>query len=66
MELELLFRPYAFLGIGDEVVDARGDARRFEHPWSWYSFSGRTGMPTWPLTLLARGGQPVERRLWLC
>ncbi|MDQ1012993.1 hypothetical protein QFZ82_007478 [Streptomyces sp. V4I23] len=62
MELELLFRPYAFLEIGDEIVDARGDAWRFEHPWNWYSFSGQTGRPRWPLTLLARRGQPVEAK----
>ncbi|MEU2586997.1 hypothetical protein ABZ612_29425 [Streptomyces avermitilis] len=51
MEWELLFRPCAFLEIGDEVVDARSATWRFELPRSWHSFSGRTGMPTWPLPL---------------
>ncbi|MFC1434181.1 hypothetical protein ACEZDB_26380 [Streptacidiphilus sp. N1-3] len=60
MELELLFRPYAFLEIGDEVVDAEGEAWRFEHPWSWHCSSGRSGTPTWPLTLLARASEPVK------
>jgi hypothetical protein len=59
MELELLFRPYAFLAIGDEVVDAEGESWRFEHPWSWHCSSGRSGIPAWPLTLLARAGKPV-------
>jgi len=59
MELKLRFRPYAFLEIGDEVVDAQGEAWRFGHPWSWSPFRGPAGTPTWPLALLARRGQPV-------
>jgi hypothetical protein len=58
--LNLLFRPYAFLEPGDEVADAQSDAWRFDGPWNWHSFSGRVSIPTWPLTLLSRNGDPEE------
>jgi hypothetical protein len=58
--LRLLFRPYAFLELGDDVVDAQGDAWRFDGPWNWHSFAGTSGVPVWPLTLLARNGDTEE------
>ncbi|MFE2998231.1 hypothetical protein ACFXG4_24870 [Nocardia sp. NPDC059246] len=55
--VELRFRPYAFLEIGDEVADAGGRAWRFGGPWTWRPFDGtEPGRPTWPLLLLTRDG----------
>ncbi|MEV6097969.1 hypothetical protein [Nocardia sp. NPDC051981] len=55
--VELRFRPYAFLEIGDEVADAGGRAWRFCGPWTWQPFDGaEPGRPIWPLLLLTRDG----------
>jgi hypothetical protein len=51
--LELVFRPYAFLRLGDDVADADGRAWRFDGPWTWFAYDGVDGVPAWPLTLLA-------------
>ncbi|WP_230329408.1 hypothetical protein [Nocardia aurantiaca] len=55
--VELLFRPYAFLEIGDEVADSGGRAWRFRGAWDWQPFDGaEPAAPTWPLLLLTRDG----------
>ncbi|MGV9662249.1 hypothetical protein ACWDUL_25600 [Nocardia niigatensis] len=55
--VELRFRPYAFLEIGDEIADAGGRAWRFGGPWTWQPFDGAgPDGPTWPLLLLTRDG----------
>jgi hypothetical protein len=48
LTLELLFRPYAFLKTGDDVVDAAGRAWRFDGPWTWATYDGAGGVPTSP------------------
>ncbi|MEU8248428.1 hypothetical protein [Nonomuraea sp. NPDC048916] len=52
MNVELLFRPYAFLEEGDVILDARGLTWRFSRPWLW-EMEGGSGndAPEWPLTL---------------
>ncbi|WP_063764278.1 hypothetical protein [Kitasatospora purpeofusca] len=63
IRLELLLRPYAFLAAGDEVADRRGRAWRFDGPWAWSPFDhDRPRTPTWPLTLLARDGEPTPEQ----
>ncbi|MBO2460943.1 hypothetical protein [Actinomadura violacea] len=58
---ELLFRPYAFLCLDDELADSAGRAWRFIAPWNWTPFDGGTGTPAWPLTLLHReGAEPAD------
>ncbi|MFJ5924662.1 hypothetical protein ACIQF6_18885 [Kitasatospora sp. NPDC092948] len=58
--LELLFRPFAFLETGDEVVDRDGRAWRFDAPWHWTPFDGEgPSAPSWPLALLFRNGEPA-------
>lgn len=60
IRITLLFRPYAFLEAGDEVVDHDGRAWRFDGPWEWHPFDGqRPTVPTWPLELLSRNGEPT-------
>ncbi|MEV5944566.1 hypothetical protein [Streptomyces sp. NPDC051994] len=62
IRIELLFRPYAFLELGDEVADRNGRAWRFDAPWDWHPLDGeRSGTPTWPLTLLFRDGEPTSK-----
>ncbi|WP_091664699.1 hypothetical protein [Micromonospora auratinigra] len=57
IRIELVFRPYAFLQSGDELVDRNERAWSFHGPWDWYAFDGGApGTPAWPLTLLARDG----------
>ncbi|MFF4922398.1 hypothetical protein ACFY4B_17605 [Kitasatospora sp. NPDC001261] len=59
-QLELLFRPFAFLEAGDEVVDRDGRAWRFDAPWCWNAFDGgQPSAPSWPLALLFRNGAPA-------
>ncbi|WP_330461609.1 hypothetical protein OIB37_34915 [Streptomyces sp. NBC_00820] len=60
--IELLMRPYAFLGPGDEVADAAGRAWRFDGPWDWAPFDGEGpgAGPEWPLVLLTRSGTPCS------
>lgn len=56
-QLELLFRPFAFLEAGDEVVDRDGRAWKFGAPWEWSAFDGgQPSTPSWPLALLFRAG----------
>ncbi|GIJ23921.1 hypothetical protein Vlu01_45450 [Micromonospora lutea] len=57
--LELVFRPYAFLEVGDDVADAAGRAWRFDDPWTWAAYDGAQGVPAWPLALLAGGADPA-------
>ncbi|MFI1523865.1 hypothetical protein [Kitasatospora cineracea] len=58
--LELLFRPFAFLETGDEVVDRDGRAWKFDAPWCWDAFDGgQPNTPSWPLALLFRNGEPT-------
>lgn len=38
VHLALIFRPYSFLEIGDEVADREGRAWRFGGPWDWSPF----------------------------
>lgn len=57
--LELVFRPYACLEVGDDVADADGRAWRFDGPWTWTAYDGAGGVPAWPLTLLAGGADSV-------
>ncbi|MFI7081611.1 hypothetical protein ACIBO1_30375 [Micromonospora sp. NPDC049903] len=42
IRLDLVFRPYPFLDIGDELADSDGRAWRFDGPWDWYAFDART------------------------
>ncbi|MFD9727375.1 hypothetical protein [Streptomyces sp. NPDC059072] len=59
IRIELLFRPYAFLEAGDEVVDHDGRAW-FDGPWDWHPFDGQQPtIPAWPLELLSRNGDPA-------
>ncbi|MEU8927795.1 hypothetical protein AB0D10_43990 [Kitasatospora sp. NPDC048545] len=59
-QLELLFRPFAFLETGDEVVDRDGRAWKFDAPWCWNAFDGgQPSTPSWPLALLFRNGEPT-------
>lgn len=60
IQLELLFRPFAFLETGDEVVDRDGRAWKFEAPWCWHPFDGgQPSTPAWPLGLIFREGEPT-------
>lgn len=57
--IELSFRPYLYLEVGDELADGAGRAWRFDDPWRWQPFDGdQTAGPRWPLTLLTRDGTP--------
>lgn len=57
VRLALVFRPYSFLEIGDEVADREGRAWLFGGPWDWSPFGSSPGLaPAWPLTLITRGG----------
>ncbi|GAA2742098.1 hypothetical protein [Kitasatospora cinereorecta] len=56
----LLFRPYAFLENGDDLVDHDGRAWRFDGPWDWHPYDGGPAdAPAWPLHLLHRDGDPA-------
>lgn len=58
-ELRLLFRPYSFLELDDEVADANDRAWRFDDPWRWRPFDeDYSKEPLWPLKLLTRNGEP--------
>ncbi|KOX06638.1 hypothetical protein ADK66_22485 [Micromonospora sp. NRRL B-16802] len=47
--LELFFRPYAFLEVGDDVdVVADGRAWRFDGPWTWAAYDSAGGVLAWP------------------
>lgn len=60
IRFELLFRPYAFLEPGDEVVDQDQRAWRLYAAWDWCPFDqARPSTPTWPLALLSRNGEPT-------
>jgi hypothetical protein len=59
LNLELVFRPYAFLEPGDDVADADGRAWRFDGPWTWTAYDGSDGVPAWPLTMLAGDARPA-------
>ncbi|WP_345706666.1 hypothetical protein [Kitasatospora paranensis] len=60
IRVELLFRPYAFLEPGDEVVDQDGRVWRFDAAWDWHPVDGeRPGSPAWPLALLSRRDDPA-------
>ena len=56
MMINIVFRPYAFLNLGDDVADRHGRAWRFDGPWDWRAYDERGGTPAWPLTLLAGAG----------
>ena len=61
--LELLFRPYAFLEVGDDVADAAGRAWRFDGPWTWTAYDGagecRPGpWPYWSAGRIRRQSRP--------
>ncbi|OJF14087.1 hypothetical protein [Couchioplanes caeruleus] len=53
--IRLVFRPYAFLDLGDDVADRHGRAWCFDGPWEWRAYDGQGGTPAWPLTLLTGG-----------
>ncbi|MBB2946796.1 hypothetical protein FB565_006564 [Actinoplanes lutulentus] len=53
--IELVFRPFAFLELGDDVAGADGRAWRFDGPWAWTAYDGGAGLPVWPLTLIENG-----------
>ncbi|WP_157441564.1 hypothetical protein [Actinoplanes awajinensis] len=58
--IDLVFRPYAFLNIGDDVADCRGRLWRFDGPWDLYAYDRQEGIPTWPLALVAGGDGSVD------
>ncbi|MET7472030.1 hypothetical protein ABZU22_24285 [Micromonospora sp. NPDC005222] len=53
--IKLVFRPYAFLNLGDDVADRLGRAWHFDGPWDWRAYDEQGGTPAWPLTLLTGG-----------
>jgi hypothetical protein len=55
---EMVFRPYAFLEIGDEVADADQRAWQFGGAFAWTAFDGGNGAPAWPLSLLGGRADP--------
>ena len=58
IDIELLFRPYAFLEYGDQLTDAEERSWRFDGPWRWRSEDKGAGWsPAWPLTLTDRNGE---------
>jgi hypothetical protein len=57
LEFELVFRPFSFLDLGDDLVDVMGRAWRFDGLWDWHAYDGAGGSPAWPLTLLTRAGR---------
>lgn len=60
-DINLLFRPYDFLRLGDEVLDGLGRSWRFDDPWRWQPPGGGAVTPAWPLGLTARlGGFDVQ------
>jgi len=57
-ELKLLFRPYAFLEVGDDLASSDGRAWRFDGAWEWLAYDGSgVEAPSWPLTLISRRGE---------
>jgi hypothetical protein len=60
MKISRVFRPYAFLRLGDDVADSRGRAWRFGGPWNWHAYDEQGGTPTWPLTSLAAGDGAID------
>ncbi len=60
LSIDLVFRPYAFLEVLDDVVDCNGRAWRFDGPWNWHAYDGQGGLPAWPLALLADGSGSAE------
>ncbi|MGW1217072.1 hypothetical protein ACWD6Z_00895 [Streptomyces californicus] len=62
IHIELVFRPYAFLELGDEVAGRDGRAWRFDAAWNWRPFDGeQSGTPAWPLKLITRQGEPTPK-----
>ena len=58
LDIELLFRPYAFLQHDDQLTDRQGRSWRFEGPWRWHwEDEGAGPAPEWPLTLTDRNGE---------
>ncbi|GAB3267406.1 hypothetical protein [Kineosporia babensis] len=51
--IKRLFRPYAFVEIGDEMADSLGRAWHFSGVWEIGALDGQGGVPGWPLALLA-------------
>lgn len=61
-DITLIFRPYAFLEIGDDIVDAQARAWRFDGPWTWQAYDGVVSRaPAWPLALLNDTGSGSSR-----
>ncbi|PRX12225.1 hypothetical protein CLV67_12982 [Actinoplanes italicus] len=56
---ETIFRPYAFLELGDDVADAAGRAWRFGGALGWTAYDDGEGVPAWPLTLLSGCADPA-------
>ncbi|MFF8443418.1 hypothetical protein ACF07U_21435 [Streptomyces californicus] len=62
IHIELVFRPYAFLELGDEVADRDGRAWRFDAAWNGRPFGGEQSVtPAWPLKLITRHGEPTPK-----
>lgn len=58
IDIELLFRPYAFLEYDDQLTDRQGCSWRFDGPWRWQCEDQGAGpAPKWPLTLTGRNGE---------
>lgn len=58
IDIELLFRPYAFLEYDDQLTDREGRSWRFDGPWRWHcEDDGAAPAPEWPLTLTDRYGE---------
>ena len=53
-DINLLFRPYDFLRLGDEVTDSMGRSWRFDGPWLWKLPGSEAATPVWPLELTSR------------
>ena len=59
IDIELLFRPYAFPQYHDQLTDREGRPWRFGGPWRWHCQDEGAGRePQWPLTLTDRSGEP--------
>jgi len=43
LDIELLFRPYALLELGDQLTGQGGRSWRFEGPWRWCSDDSNAG-----------------------
>jgi hypothetical protein len=61
-DIELLFRPYAFLRLGDEVTDSDGQSWHFDGPWGWEHLGdgdGEAARWVWLANATPPGHKPV-------